>query len=136
MTITKSQLFSIPHKYHKTSIGDVYFFEEFFVGEFSEGLDLNFDNFEEVTLLIKKYYSDQPFGFISNRINSYAINLSDAEKFNQTFPNLKAYAIVIYNPISEKVFELENHFFSFNRKCFKTLIEAKDWVDEILTARV
>lgn len=132
MTITKSYLNDLTYKHHKTSIGDVYFFDHFFVGEFYEGLDLNFDNFEEVTLLVKTYFPDQPFGFISNRINSYAIRLDDAEKFNKTFPNLKAYAIVIYNPMSEKVFEIENHFFNFNRKCFKNIASATNWVNDVL----
>ncbi|NNC46354.1 MAG: hypothetical protein HKN99_10775, partial [Winogradskyella sp.] len=72
MTITESYLNKLTYIHHKTSIGDVYFFENFFIGEFYEGLDLNFENFEEVTHLIKRYYQNKPFGFIANRINSYA----------------------------------------------------------------
>ncbi|NNC44348.1 MAG: hypothetical protein HKN99_00520, partial [Winogradskyella sp.] len=60
------------------------------------------------------------------------IKLEDAEIFNKTFPGLKAYAIVIYNPISEKVFEIENHFFNFNRKCFKDISSATKWVQDVL----
>jgi len=95
-------------------------------------VDINFDNFNEVTEIIKKQFDDKPFGFIANRLNSYSINLTDASTFNSNFPNLKAYAIVVYNSLTQRVFEIENHFFKFNRQAFKSIEQAIEWVEDTL----
>ena len=57
-----------------------------------------------------------------------------ASLFNEAFPNCKAYAIVHYNYITEKVIEVENKFFTFNREAFGDLLEAVNWVDQNLVA--
>lgn len=113
-------------------LGSVYLFDNYIVTEFKEGVDINFDNFQEVTDIINNHYGNKSFGFIANRINSYSIDLTDATKFNANFPNLKAYAIVVYNTLTQRVFEIENHFFKYNRAAFKTLENAAEWVEETL----
>ncbi len=120
------------HTLINVELGRLYLFDNYVVAEFKEGVDINFDNFSDVTEIIKKQFNDKPFGFISNRLNSYSINLKDATKFNAYFPNLKAYAIVAYNSITQRVFELENHFFTFNREAFKNLEHAAEWVEKTL----
>ncbi len=120
------------HTLINVELGRLYLFDNYVVAEFKEGVDINFDNFNDVTEIIKKQFNDKPFGFISNRLNSYSINLIDATKFNAYFPNLKAYAIVAYNSITQRVFELENHFFTFNREAFKNLEHAAEWVEKTL----
>lgn len=119
--------------YRKTiALGNLYFFETFLVAEFREGVIINYDNFNEAELAIKKQYSNTDFGFISNRIHSYSIVITDASKFNSVFSNLKAYATVTYSTFASKVFEMENHFFKFNRKNFNDLSHAVDWVEDVL----
>jgi hypothetical protein len=113
-------------------LGSVYLFDNYIVTEFKEGVDINFDNFQEVTDIIKSHFGNKPFGFIANRLNSYSIDLTDATKFNANFPNLEAYAIVLYNSLTQRVFEIENHFFEYNRAAFKTLETAAEWVEETL----
>ena len=113
-------------------LGKVYLFDNYVITEFNEGVDINFDNFNEVTEIIKKQFDDKPFGFIANRLNSYSINLTDASTFNSNFPNLKAYAIVVYNSLTQRVFEIENHFFKFNRQAFKSIEQAIEWVEDTL----
>ncbi|WP_138433507.1 hypothetical protein [Winogradskyella algicola] len=120
--------------FKEVSLGKLFYNEKYMIAEFNEGVDLNFKNFNEVTTLIKLQFRDRPFGFISNRINSYSINLSDANKFNQKFPNVKAYAVVAHNPITEKVFEIEERFFKFNRRSFRDLNDAIDWVEKALSS--
>lgn len=119
---------------HDIKLGRVYLTTNFMITEFKEGVDINFDNFDEVAELIKVYFKNKPFGFIANRTNSYAIDLKDASRFNITFPNLKAYAVVAYKTITERVFEIENHFFNFNRSSFKDLGDAVHWVEKTLTS--
>lgn len=124
-----------PKKYTliKVKLGQMYLFENYMITEFYEGVDIKFENFSEVAELVKIHYKNEPFGFISNRINSYSIDLNDADLYNKTFPNLKAYAVVVYKPLTEAIFEVENYFFKFNRKVFKTLSNAIEWVEDELS---
>ncbi|TXE15150.1 hypothetical protein FUA26_01175 [Seonamhaeicola algicola] len=110
-------------------IGSLYFFENFLVAEFNEGVVVNFESFNDATTLVKEFYGNKPFGFISNRVNSYAIDLYDAPLFMKEFTNLEAYATVIYNAINNKLFELEKRFFKFNKENFTDLNLAVNWVE-------
>ncbi|MFD2917869.1 hypothetical protein [Psychroserpens luteus] len=110
-------------------IGDLYFFKKFVVCEFNEGININFDNFNEAKIEIEKQYGNTSFGFISNRIHSYSILVTDAPIFNEIFKNLKAYATVTYSELASKVFEIENHFFNFNRRNFDNLEDAIQWIE-------
>jgi hypothetical protein len=121
------------HTRHNVTLGSLYLFDNYIIVEFKEGVDINFENFSDVTEIIKKKFNDRPFGFIANRLNSYSIDLSDASKFNAYFPNLKAYAIVAYTVMTRRVFEVENHFFTFNREAFKNLEQAAEWVEKTLS---
>ncbi len=103
------------------------------VAEFKEGADINFKNFDELAFLVKTHFEDQPFGFIANRINSYSINLNDAQIFNETFKNLKAYAIIVYSNLTERIIEIESLFFKFNRKVFKDFENAITWIEDSLS---
>ncbi|WP_299113251.1 hypothetical protein [uncultured Winogradskyella sp.] len=134
--INSPYLNSKEHTLLKTNLGSVYLFDNYIITDFKEGIDINFENFNEVSELIKVYFEDRHFGFIANRINSYSINLTDASKFNANFPNLRAYAVVVYNTITERVFEIENHFFTFNRSVFKELDSAVTWVEESLSCKI
>jgi hypothetical protein len=113
-------------------LGSIYLFDDYIITEFNEGVDVNFENFREVTEIINIHFGSKPFGFIANRLNSYSIDLSDSTKFNSNLPNLKAYAVVVYNSITERVFEIENHFFKYKREVFKDLENATEWVEKTL----
>lgn len=117
----------------KLKLGELRYNNQYIVVVFNEGADVNFDNFGEITDIIKSQYGTRPFGFISNRINSYSIDLSDAEKFNKMFPNAKACAIVAHNSITERIFEIEERFFKFNRRAFRNIDDAIDWVEDTLS---
>jgi len=117
---------------HNLKLGTVYFYNNYVITEFNEGVHIDFENFMELTLLINSTFKDIPFGFISNRANSYSIDVRDAELYKKTFPNAKAYAIVAYSNLTERIIEIENHFFKFNKKVFKDMVSAINWVEEIL----
>ncbi|MEH6536114.1 MAG: hypothetical protein V7719_06960 [Psychroserpens sp.] len=116
------------------SLGKLYFFEHFLLAEFNEGVNIGFDNFNEVKVAIEKQYGNSDFGFIANRIHSYSIIITDAPLFNEAFKNLKAYATITYSSFASKIFEMENHFFNFNRRNFSDLDEALNWVEKNLEA--
>jgi len=113
-------------------LGKLYFFEDFLVAEFNEGVTINFENFNVIRFLAKTHFKDRDFGFVTNRIHSYSIAINDAPLFNSTFKNLKAYASVTYSSFASKVFEMESHFFKFNRQSFKDLDSAISWVKDSL----
>lgn len=121
------------YRVYHSEIGDLYLFADYVITDFKEGVDINYANFYEAGLEIRNHFMDKPFGYIANRDNSYSINLNDVTIFNKAFPNLKAYAIVTYNTLTEKVFEIENHFFTSNRKSFKDINNAIEWVEDILS---
>lgn len=114
-------------------IGSIFFNDTYVITNFSEGVDINLNNFESVGNYIKSHFNGRDFGYIANRENSYSINIAQATIFNEAFPNLKAYAVVAYNPITEKVFEIEDRFFAFNRKSFRSLDSAIEWVEHTLS---
>lgn len=117
---------------YKLKLGTIYLYQNFLLAEFNEGADITFKNFDELAFLIKTHFEDRPFGFIANRINSYSINLNDAKVFNETFKNLKAYAIIVYSNLTERIIEIESHFFKFNRKVFKDFENAIVWIEDSL----
>ena len=133
MIITNSQLKNKNCKRVKVELGAIYLFDNYVITNFNEGVDINFDNFYDAGITIKDHFYGRPFGYIANRLNSYSINLNDATIFNKEFPNLKAYAVVVYNSMTERVFEIENHFFETERNTFKSLESAVDWVKLVLS---
>ena len=132
MSITELKLYKKCNCHRTVEIGELYFFENYLIAEFKEGVHIDFENFDETKTLVKKQFGNYPFGFISNRINPYSILVTDGPSFNKEFKNLKAYAVVSHTSISEKIFEIENHFFSFNRKRFNSLQDAINWVEQSL----
>lgn len=131
--MTSSALLKSKAIHYQTSLGDVYFFDNFFISEFKEGIDINFEKFHEIALLVNAHFEEKPFGFISNRINSYSIFINDADLFHKSYPNLKAYGIVVYKTLTKKVIEIENRFFKFNRQTFMDLNLAVEWVEQVLS---
>lgn len=91
-----------------------------------------FENFEQCEALISEHFGGKEFAFISNRINSYSIILTDAPLLNEKYKNLKAYATVAYTALGERVFEVESHFFNFNKEIFDKLTDAVEWVENVL----
>ncbi len=128
MRVTESNLYKncIAHK--TIGLGDLYFFENYVIAEFKEGINLCFANFSDAALLINQFYGKNNFGFINNRIHSHSVLLADAHLFNKSFKNLKACASVVYSIFGDRSFELEKHFFSFKKKKFTDLNSANYWV--------
>ncbi|ALJ03881.1 hypothetical protein APS56_01365 [Pseudalgibacter alginicilyticus] len=132
MSVTESTLYPSVIAQETIALGNLFFFDNYVIAEFHEGVNISYENFKESKVLMKKYFGNRKFGFIGNRINSYSIVISEAPLFNETFKNLSAYATVTYNAFAEKVFDVENHFFKFNKKNFTCLLESTNWVEKTL----
>lgn len=109
-------------------IGDFHFFENIIIAEFKEGSHVTFNKFKEIVELKNETHIGMPQAFISNRIYSYSVDLMDILSNSKNLKFLSAYVIVSYNHLTNKVIELEDAYFSFPRKKFKTLEEAVTWV--------
>ena len=132
MSITESPLCNDLVSHKEINLGNLYFFKSFLIAEYHEGVRLDFESFNEAQEVILSHFGNKEYGYIANRINSYCTNISDAPLFNAVLKNLKAHATVTYNPFSEMNFELESHFFDFNRKLFKSISDATSWVESEL----
>ncbi len=131
----------MPHKINRIlikkytlDIGTFYFYENFIIGEIIEGANLNFESGKELFRLAKTHYENNiPFVYISNRINSYSLIPTGHYKTIELFPNLKGYAIVVYNDINYKIAELEQSFISWPSNIFNTLEDAVEWAHQLIS---
>jgi len=123
------------HRSYKTytlKVGKLFLYEDFIITEFNEGVELNFESFNEVAEIILLTYRDRPFGFIANRTNPYSIKLKDVFACNKAYKNLKAYAIITYSEVTEDIIEIEDQFFNFNRKAFYDFENAITWIEKTI----
>ncbi|AWH72782.1 hypothetical protein DCS32_00950 [Dokdonia sp. Dokd-P16] len=122
--------------YH-LDIGSVTMFKNYLVTEFKEGVLLDAKNYQYLASLIKDHFEHlDTFGYISNRLNAYAVvptALMNTEPFN--IPKAKV-AIVSYNETSKRSSIFESKFYPFKPTIFDSLPEALDWVtsDNSITA--
>lgn len=115
---------------YRLKVGDFHFLRNFVVAEFNEGVNASYHDLEEAHDLAKDYYKEKPFGFISNRINSYSINIMDVLKHQNKFKDLNAYAIVTHHRSSKISLIVEDYYFKLKRQRFNSLSEAAKWVNE------
>ncbi len=116
---------------YKFEFGTFYFFDEFVISEINEGVTLVFDDTLELIELIKDYYAERPFGYLSNRINSYSIDPTGYYKVEESFPNLAGFAVVIYNQYKGAL-EIEKLFLNAPFKGFQTIEKASFWLSGLV----
>jgi hypothetical protein len=117
----------------KLEFGSVTFLDNIQIAELNEGILFDTPQNQELIDLAREQYNDEPYGYISNRVNSYSVNpIIYMEAAN--ISNLVAIAIVSNNPIVGKNAQIEKQFFK-NRNSFEffeTLEEAVTWMKKQL----
>jgi hypothetical protein len=111
--------------------GSVTFLENIQIAELNEGILFDIPQNREILAIARERFNNQPYGYISNRVNSYSVNpIIYMEAAN--FPNLVAVAIVSSNPVAQQNALIEKQFFKNKNsfQCFKTLDEAIIWMKE------
>lgn len=113
-------------KRYLLSIGKIEIYEDYMVAQLNEGITLNIESVQEIILVAKKHFAQQPFSYITIRKNSYAV---DPMLYLKVFEieNLKAIAIVSDKFIDNHNVKIEKHFFNKPMSIFKTLPEAISW---------
>ncbi len=103
-------------------------YTDYVVTEVKEGVDFNLDNAKVLARLVKRHFNGRPFGYISNRTNSYSNVPIDFSKVKEVFPSLAAFAVVVYNPLQKRMVEIENQFYEGNMETFSSLKNAMNWM--------
>jgi hypothetical protein len=131
----KSHLNRALIKRYQLPIGVLYFYENYVISEMNEGIALSYENSKELLELGKAYYGKHtPFVFISNRKNSYSFNPTTHFKTVPLFPNLKGFAVVVYDSMNKEIAEMEQSFINKPVNIFDTIEDAILWVEELISA--
>ncbi len=99
------------------------------VATVKEGILIEIEHVAEIHEVFGKYYFDRNFGYIDNRINQHAINLSP-ELYNIRYPKMVCLAIVCYTESCLKNARFEKSFYNWPFEVFKSLEDAEQWVVE------
>ncbi|MBA6313642.1 hypothetical protein [Cellulophaga baltica] len=130
-----SQLNRTLIKRYQLTIGTFYFYENYVVSEVNEGIALSFETLQEVIQLGKEHYGKHtPFVFISNRVNSYSFNPTSHFKTVPMFPNVKGFAVVVYDSINKEIAEMEQTFVHKPVHIFDDLSDAIIWAEKLIIA--
>ncbi len=109
--------------------GSVTFLDNIQIAELNEGILFDVPHNQEILDLARKQFKSQPYGYISNRVNSYSVNpMIHLESANVS--NLMAIAVVSKNPVVKQNCIIEKQFFrhSSSFEVFETLDEAVNWM--------
>ncbi len=117
----------------RKSFGTVILHDCYAIVEIKEGIILSQEHNNALIEIGKEHFGDQPFGCISNRINSYSVDPTIYITSTMVH-NLKAIAIVSKNPTSRSTAILEKTFYGNHFEIFKDIEVAKDWILPIITA--
>ncbi len=109
-----------------TDIATIFFYKNFVVVEFVEGITISYKNGLSLLFNALKIIGTKPFFYISFRKHSYSLVPTDYEYFNR-IPNLKALAVVYPNRKKFSTVPLESNFINKPIKEFASLDEAYYW---------
>jgi hypothetical protein len=111
--------------------GEVRVFKNFVVVVMKEGITVKPEYNEDLVNISKEYFKDIPFGYITYRKNSYAVNPMIYLKTSK-IENLIAFAVVSDAGLKVSNLEIEKRFFKKPFEHFNNLDDAKDWVNEMI----
>lgn len=115
--------------------GLIYVYDRFLVSELSEGVLLDVQNNRKILEIGTETFQGAAFGYISNRIHSYAVNpmvYRESAEHHQ----LKAIAVVSQLEMGRKSALLEQQFYTDKNsfQIFRDLEEAKQWMTQVISA--
>ncbi|WP_372945953.1 STAS/SEC14 domain-containing protein [Muriicola sp.] len=114
-------------KEYVLDIGTVQVFDDYMVATYNEGVTVTLERVYQLIGISEIHFRDRPFGFISNRKNSYAIDPT-IYNYVRELQNLKAYAIVSVKEMDMHNFTIEKMFYKKPMKFFIDYNNALAWV--------
>lgn len=117
------------HSALKLDFGSVTFLDNIQIAEMNEGILFDVPHNKELLELASERFGKQPYGYISNRVNSYSVNPM-IHLDSASISNLMAIAVVSKNPVVKQNSIIEKQFFrnSSSFEVFETLEEAINWI--------
>lgn len=111
--------------------GEIRVFPNFVVVVMKEGITVHPEHNKELVWIAEKYYKGKNFGYITYRINSYAVNPM-VYLLTSKIDNLVAFAVVSTDGLKLSNIEIEKRFLTKPFEHFSNLDDAKNWVIEII----
>jgi hypothetical protein len=111
--------------------GKIQIEDNFVIGIMKEGSHVDRESNQLLLSFCNDYFNDEPFGYISYRLNSYSVDPTvymDAGNHR----GLKAIAVVFDNPLIKSNVLLEKQFFNQPFESFNTVNDAKTWLSQLL----
>jgi len=111
----------------EASFGKVSIIDNIVVITINEGVVFGAKNLKELFNIYDTFFPNEKFGYISNRINDYTIDLNP-DLYNANHSNLAAIAAVCYTESSYKNAKFENEFYRYRPfDAFTDFQEALTW---------
>lgn len=111
--------------------GEIRVFKHFVIVVMKEGITVKPEYNDDLTAISKNYFSNRPFGYITYRKNSYAVDPMVYIK-TSAIENLVAFAVVSTDGIKMSNLEVEKRFLKKPFKHFENLDDAKNWVIDLI----
>ncbi|WP_062055610.1 hypothetical protein [Aquimarina longa] len=115
-------------KQYDLEIGKIVFYKNYLIIEVAEGICFDYEKAKQISRLTDLHYKNHSFGYISNRVNSYSLEPIDYMRIKNIFPNMIAFAAVIYNKSQKASIRIENMFYQDGIASFESLEEAVKWI--------
>ncbi len=110
-------------------MGVLYISEDYCVSEINEGIQIGIEESQEVIMNLVNFYGENLIiGFVSNRINSYSINLREWLKLTNNDNFVINTAIVVYDDLNYNAATIEKELTKNSLRRFHTLNEAIQWI--------
>ncbi|WGD34371.1 hypothetical protein [Olleya sp. YS] len=136
MNIIDSDIFNYVIKRQTFSLGELYFFENLVVAQVNEGMHVGIDTAQDCFKAIYDFFgNDKSFGYISNRINKYSIEVLDYPKHSTLFPNLKMYGVIGYSHFTEMSIDIERQFCKMPFIEFENINEAYTYTNKYILSK-
>lgn len=135
MSVLETSLKKHIKKSFNSNIGTIYLFENIVVSEINEGVHLTVESSLEYIKLISKFFSNKkPFGYISNRINSFSVEAIDYKKFTNLLENMKVFSAVNHNENNILNVDIEKKFCDIPYKTYDCIIQSYKEIDYLITS--
>ncbi|MDV7139268.1 STAS/SEC14 domain-containing protein [Maribacter sp. TH_r10] len=120
---------------YNLEVGVVQVYDNYMVAKFEEGATLTMERVYQIIGISEIHFKEKPFGYISLRKNSYAIDPT-VYTYLRELDNMKAFAIVSVKEIDMHNFKIEKLFYKKPMKFFIEYDNALAWVKKrIRTAK-
>ena len=105
--------------------------DNYLIAVMDEGITVKPEHNQVLLDIVRKYYHNKPFGYITHRKHSYAVDPSIYFETSK-IENLKAFAIVSKHEINQMNAQLEKKFLKKPLRHFEELEDAIKWINEMV----